>query len=74
MPKTQVVIEVEGGCVSSVYCSDPSNTQVFLVDWDIPEVSEDQFVFQYEPVEAIGEASEETRKALADYALEEMMG
>ena len=64
MPKNQVVIQINGGVVSGVYGSDPENTQVFLVDWD--------FVWR-EPVEAIGAASDETRKALADYALEEMM-
>ena len=33
MAKTQIVINVSGGLVQDVFCSDP-DTQVALVDWD----------------------------------------
>lgn len=34
MSKTEIVIEVSGGVVQEVYCSDPAAAAVIVVDWD----------------------------------------
>lgn len=41
MAKTQVVIEIRGGCLSGVYARNPDDLELIVVDHDVDEIWEE---------------------------------
>jgi hypothetical protein len=58
-----IVIEVRGGCLVEVYCSDP-NQRFILLDWDdLNELPEEQRVGVHFSHAAPGDMPSDVRKA-----------
>ena len=62
MPRTQIILNVHGGLVQDVFCSDP-DVEVTLVDWDTEAHGRDE----PELVEIQTHSGREERAYVTDY-------